>query len=954
MAVDPLDPTLLRRQNRQQLLSDVLRNARGAPEAALTMGTALADMAGTGLGTLAGMAKQKLSGEDVDLGAATDTLQEGKFTYAPRSEGGQETLRGLETVTAPLEKGAQWAGQKTSDVTGSPALGAAVYTGLNMADPQMLAPATAKVAALRGASRVARGATFDPVSNTGMGGRQRGAWSPGDIADVEGDFTMRSTVEDALGKLKPQEQRARGKQMLQVLKKYGAKEEDLRWSGLNDALASDVPVTADEIRAHMAESGVRVEQQRYGESGPEGSTGAMELDEDAINERAYELARDDSDLEYPEQWHVRNTDHGNDVIESFGSEREAERFIERYRADLAESEFEHYRNEAGPEMNDEWDSMTDAEKDAWAQEMANDSSENASLEIESERDYDAEPTNLESLQEYYAEQIRNNPDDYGIEGSTEKGKWGQYVIDSPDGTQGENYGETITRLVREGRFGRGVDTSTAMVPDNYEQMTPFQKARYEALRKTRNDPLTAKATKDYKYTTHFPDANPLVYTRESTWPKPPGAQTEGTMRAVEELQSDWGQQGRPEKKGIFEPDKARAEAEKSRELIVPKIAEFADRALAALAQMSPEERAGFDHRMNLGEGETAEQRIAKVAESAQTGAHEQALGFFENLGDRIYYSSSNRVVEDMGTNLLDSARAFSATLGGATKGLPPAPFIGDAKKWSKLGLQQAIADAVRRGDQYVGLSPGYTHAPERWGSEDLSWWTDTQANAPDPNQMDMISGETPAQTPMTRKVASRSNQTENLRGEEWKAKVRALRRGEGGGHWNDPRVDEIDLNDPEAIKTMEEIVRQNLSYESSQYADPEKFMKDRAAKILESMRKEQEGQYSPRSHGMNQFYDQIAPSVLETILKEAGSTGSGKGVVRNAEAPIGRPMAMVFDQTLNEWRPRELNSKSEIDQYRELAATQPDKYQFRPAQMHYVEIDPELARAAKRGFKLPF
>jgi hypothetical protein len=950
MAVDPLDPTLLRRQNRQQLLSDVLRNARGAPEAALTMGTALADMAGTGLGTLAGMAKQKLSGEDVDLGAATDTLQEGKFTYAPRSEGGKETLRGLETVTAPIEQGMQYAGQKTADVTGSPAAGAAAYTALNVLDPQMLAPAAAKVAALRGASRVARGATFDPVSNTGMGGRQRGAWSPGDIADTEGDFTMRSTVEDALGKLKPQEQRARGKQMLQVLKKYGAKEEDLRWSGLNDALASDVPVTADEIRQHMTDYGVQVEPKRRGASSPEVEKGEEAIDPDEMREKIDELVREDSDLEYPQQYHVRNTDYGNDIIESFASEREAERFIERYRNDYAENEVDYYLTERGAEDVDNWDEMSDAEKQSWAEEQARESADNLSLEMEAESDYDADPSNYDDLYEYWQREVERDPGNYGLSGggSGEAAKWSEYTIEGPGGQKGSNYGETIMALKREGRYGRGIPMDTTNTPANLEQMSPFQRARYDALKAAKTDPLSQQAAKDYRYTTHFPETNPLVYTRESDMPKPPEFDTEGSMRVVEELQSDWGQQGR--KKGILDVDTERAAADKRAERVRVEGTDNINQSLALFERMSPQDQALVATRYGAPNAETVRML---ATEAINSGNAAQMLTFAENFANHIYYTSSVPDIENAAIQIRRGAERLYRN--DQSEKLPPAPFIGDAKKFAQLGLQQAIADAVRRGDQYVGVSPGYVHAPERWGSEDLSWWTDQQANAPDPNQMDMISGETPAPVPTKRKVAAKSGDYDKTRGEKWKATVAALRRGEDlGDSYSSPTVAEIDTASPEAEAQMEDIIRQKLSYESSQYADPEAFIKARAAKVLESMRKEQEGQYSPRAHGMNEFYDKIATGALEKILKESGSTGSGKGVKRFAEAPLGTAYAMVFDQTMNEWRPRELNSASEIAQYRELAATQPNKYRFEPPRMHVVEIDPELARAAKRGFKLPF
>ena len=785
-------------------------------------------------------------------------------------------------------------------MTGSPAVGAAVYAGLNVLDPELLAPAAAKVAALRGASRVARGATFDPVSSGGIGGKQRGAWSPGDIADVEGDFTMRSTVEDALGKLKPQEQRARGKQMLQVLKKYGAKEEDLRWSGLNDALASDVPVTVDELRAHMAEFGTQVTPKYRGNSAPTVEKGAEAIDPEAMREKIDELVRNDSDLEYPQQYHVRNTDHGNDVLESFGSEREAERYIERYRDDLAESETDYYLENIGEHMDEEQlAAMSDEEKQTWAEEMARESADNTSLEIESESDYDADPSNYDDLYEYYQREVERNPQDYDLSGSGsgEAAKWDQYVIEGPNSEKGSNYGETISTLTREGRYGRGVPFDENNTPANLDQMSPFQRARYDALKAAKTDPLSQKATEDYRYTTHFPERNPLVYTRESDMPKPPEFDTEGSMRVVEELQSDWGQIGR--KKGILDVEGERGQAAKRADKQKSEGMANIQSTMALFDRMPESEQTAVAQRHGVADVDEFRSFIQRQFEEGNVG---QLTAVAENFANNVYYVTAVPEIETAAIALRRTAERLTSS--SDQKKLPPAPFIGDAKKFAQLGLQQAIADAVRRGDQYVGVSPGYVHAPERWGSEDFSWWTDEQAAAPDPNQIDMLDGTTPTPVSTKRKFAARSGDYDKTRGEKWKATVRALRRGEDAGGYDTPTTGEIDLNSPDAASQLEDVVRQKLGYEASNYADPEQFIKDRTAKILESMRKEQEGQYSPRAHGMNEFYDKISTGVLEKILKEAGSTGSGKGVKKFAEAPIGTAYAMVYDSTLKEWRPR--------------------------------------------------
>jgi hypothetical protein len=567
--------------------------------------------------------------------------------------------------------------------------------------------------------------------------------------------------------------------------------------------------------------------------------------------------------------------------------------------------------------------------------MAEDAADNYSWDTSP--DYDAEPTNYDDLYQYWQREVERRPQDYGLEGSGggQAAKWSEYVIESPGGGKGENYGETIMQLRREGRYGRGVPFDEYNTPANLDQMSPLQRARYEALKKAKQDPITQAASREYQYTTHFPETNPLVYTRESDMPKPPGFETEGSMRVVEELQSDWGQQGR--KKGVIDPEALRSTEAKRKERLQADSTSHVNQGLDLFARMTPEEQAAVAERRGY---KTPEEMIAGMQETIQGGDLGQIISDAENLANDVYFVTSSVEVEDAARRLRRSAERLTGS--DQPKGLPNAPFIGDAKKFSQLAMQQAIADAVRRGDQYVGVSPGYTHAPERWGTEDLSWW-ETPVSA--------LPGQ---EKPNLRTVAAQSGSYDKTRGEGWQEKIRALRRGEDVGSYNGPHVTSLDLNDPEVANQVEEIIRRDLSYEASQYADPEAFIKARAAKVLENMRKEPEGQYSPRAHGMNEFYDKIVPGVMEKILKEAGSSGSGRGVVRWAEAPEGMPYAMVYDQTLGEWRPRELNSKSEIEQYRQLAAEQPDKYKFEPARMHVVEIDPELARAAKRGFRLPF
>jgi hypothetical protein len=955
--VDPMSVQGMRKDNRKQFMLDALRNATGLPEVALTMGTSLADMAGTGLGTLAGMAKQKLSGDKVDLEAATDTLQEGKFTFQPRSKGAQETLRGLGTVMEPLEKGAQWVGQTTAEKTGSPALGAAAYTALNVLDPELLAPGAAKVAALRGAQNVARDAArtavpmSEALSNVPQG--QRGAYTLEDLADTEGDYRQRSSIDEALAKLKPQEQKARGPQMLKVLQKYGAKKGELEWTGLETLLAQDIPVSADDIRAQVADFGVQVEPAYRGTSSPEVPKGAAELSDDDIAQKAHELTSEDSDLEYP----VAVT-RGGDHVDTYDTHREAERAVEQMKESDVEQEVDYYLENIGEYFNEEQlAEMSDDAKQQWAEESARTSVEdNDNYSIDT--DYEADARNYDNLYEYWETEIRRRPQDYGLgegSGDSPAGKWGEYVVESPGGDKGTNYGETIMRLTREGKYGRGANTPD-LVNTPVNPRSALQEARVGLLRQQKDDPLVQGATNDYQYTTHFPETNPLVYTRQTDIAEPFGEQSAGSMRMVEELQSDWGQQGR--KKGIYDPEVEAARREKVAGQIGPKMDEWRTALLGNLRNLPEQELAAIARRR----GWQPEGFLEQV-ERDLSQPPEAALSAGRSLGHDIYMVTGAPAVEQLGTAIQQQANALRNEFGfGDATGdkLPPAPFIGDAKKFSQLGMQQAIADAVQRGDQYVGVTPGYVHAPERWGSEDLSWWTpDEQQAAPVPveGQGEMFGEPPTAQPSRTRMVSAQSGSYDTTRGNKWAETIRQLRQKDdptGDQGYGQPNTIKLDLDAEGALDQLTDLVRSNLAYEASQYNDPAAFIKARAEKVFAAMREQGEGQYSPRSHGMNEFYDKMVPGALEKILKESGSTGSGKGVQRFAEAPIGKGYAMVFDETENAWRPRELNSKSEMEQYAELARTQPNKYQYTPPQMHYVEIDPELARAAKRGFKLPY
>lgn len=95
------------------------------------------------LGGLAGIAqgvKNELAPDDTNMSAADRVRQvtEG-LTYQPKTDAGKATVDAASYPFRKLAEGADWAGKKTTDLTGSPLLGAAVNTGIQAA-PGVIAP----------------------------------------------------------------------------------------------------------------------------------------------------------------------------------------------------------------------------------------------------------------------------------------------------------------------------------------------------------------------------------------------------------------------------------------------------------------------------------------------------------------------------------------------------------------------------------------------------------------------------------------------------------------------------------------------------------------------------------------------------------------------------------------------------------------------------------------------
>lgn len=107
----------------------------------------LAGMSGLGASILG-----SLGMKGMDPAAHVRNVQEG-MTYQPRTQGGKDAMRVIGAVPELIGAGAEWAGRKTQDITGSPGLAAQVETAGKFI-PGMLGAKATKGALPEGAPRV--------------------------------------------------------------------------------------------------------------------------------------------------------------------------------------------------------------------------------------------------------------------------------------------------------------------------------------------------------------------------------------------------------------------------------------------------------------------------------------------------------------------------------------------------------------------------------------------------------------------------------------------------------------------------------------------------------------------------------------------------------------------------------------------------------------------------------
>jgi hypothetical protein len=126
----------------------------GLGETALSLGTGAAGAVAGGFAGLGQAATNALGLTDTPAGDRVRQVS-GAMTYEPRTAAGKGLTGGISLPFEKLAEGADWAGGKVTDATGSPAVGTAVNTGIQSI-PMLLGPLARAVPGESAAAAAAR------------------------------------------------------------------------------------------------------------------------------------------------------------------------------------------------------------------------------------------------------------------------------------------------------------------------------------------------------------------------------------------------------------------------------------------------------------------------------------------------------------------------------------------------------------------------------------------------------------------------------------------------------------------------------------------------------------------------------------------------------------------------------------------------------------------------------
>lgn len=350
-----------------------------------------------------------------------------------------------------------------------------------------------------------------------------------------------------------------------------------------------------------------------------------------------------------------------------------------------------------------------------------------------------------------------------------------------------------------------------------------------------------KSSEDFVYSPHFGDQkNILAHVRLTDRVDDKGRKT----LYIEEVQSDWHQQGREggyKEKG-FAAHKAEIDAaEKLHDdtLEARKEAGISSDAVwdkfARKVKDFSDENPGIYRQSELEEillrKNKSSPSVEQDAAKAQIGAdlYEKLMG-----DEKINALAQEYVKKNDEYNVAHKAHEeatvkFNEAKDKTASAVPNAPFK-QTEAWAGLAMKRMIRMAVEQGYEAVAWTPGEVHS-ERWGTDNVSW-------------KKIADGEFQVGS-----VEQRGGRADGVNIEEL-----ARRRGE---------ILERKGQKVKSKNELREVLVDTLNRERN-----DRSLESLTDSIWKQMQEQPEGEKNPRAEGMDMFYNKMLPKVVTGILKK--------------------------------------------------------------------------------------
>ncbi len=484
-----------------------------------------------------------------------------------------------------------------------------------------------------------------------------------------------------------QQAKGTGEQFRKMLLSAGVKPDEIKFTPELEGLLSQPKVTRDEVVGLLQENRIRPEQTVY--TAPEKSSEGMNFPAQA-EELSIDVAYGPSYIDDRTADMIGDDYYANYVAEEATSAGREDLNIEAMRKAVLEDDF----------------SILNAEEDGFVRD---------SLESLVAEEYSYDPV------------LRlTDPDSgYEIVGSDDTG----YIIRNEEGNElrGERYSLAEARIEAEtdamdrGIIGFGGGETRFMEyteggGDNYREML-LQVPEY------------AGQKEGFVYSGHFDEPNIVVHARTKDRSFGVGDKAEGNALYVEEMQSDWGQQGR--QKGFVTGETRDRYKEIERELKplqddIVKLSRESDDLIEMLAEDMAEFNTpkGFFNPLNPDFKYKANRgRIYRVLSDGSEVAEQGRSQVERDYLPSSQYGEDYKEIMSEINKMNAEATPLRKELSDLPSGAEVAPFVGNSEKFAEVGIKRLINQAVKENKDSVVFSSGDVQY-DRWNEEGLQTFYD--------------------------------------------------------------------------------------------------------------------------------------------------------------------------------------------------------------------------------------